>query len=68
MNSGKVNPKYTYLLVEIVRKTKATLFTHALEAATAPVHSILRQEEDHGQDEEAEEAEYHEHDQSDQRD
>jgi hypothetical protein len=46
-----------YPLTVVIRKTKAPFLSHALETATAPMHSILSQEKDYRCDNECQKTE-----------
>ena len=47
---SKTGRRDTYLVTKVIWETKALLFTHALETATAAMHRTLSQEKDDGQD------------------
>ena len=45
-NGAFAETEVPYLLAEVIWQTEASLFTHALQASTAPMHRILGQEKD----------------------
>ena len=52
-NGALSQAEVPYLLAHVIWQTKTRFFAHALQAATAPVHGVLGQEEDNGCDNES---------------